>query len=138
MATDYRLLLLSAFRADAVHLRRFVRWGTAGDRKMADDALATYRRCQSEARAGGLDWPITLSVANLSQYIGVEMQETLVDTKCMKALKKAGLDKAAECLAQQAVECDAPQGSFTLNFLKDDEEADGAYIATLTVSVKRV
>lgn len=61
----------------------------------------------------------------------------LVDEKCLMALKRISMDKAAEHLAKVAKETGAAEASTTLGFLEDDEQSTGPFIATLTITVKK-
>ncbi len=63
--------------------------------------------------------------------------ERLVDSKCLKALVKAGLQDAAKELANQANLFGAAEGSITLRFLKEDDVPDASFVAEITVTVKR-
>jgi hypothetical protein len=61
-----------------------------------------------------------------------------VDSKCMAALEKVGMAKCAQQIADTASVAGAAEGAFTMSFLRDSDESDGEWVATLTVTVKYV
>lgn len=60
----------------------------------------------------------------------------LVDSKCLKALGKLGLDKAAKAMAKEAQDVGASSAASKLIFLGEDDAADAKYVATLTITVE--